>query len=84
MLLARAPAPAAHAGRARDARTSRIERGAQLVQHLLQPAQRQRDVGEVAGIGAPELAQMARSRGQQIQIQGLDRRATLVQPSMKA
>ena len=47
---------------------SPLERGAQLVHHLLQPAQRQRDAGEVAGIGAPELAQMAGGRGQKIEI----------------
>ena len=57
-----------------------LERRAQLMHHFLQPAQRQGDAGEVAGIGAPELAKMAGSRCQEIEIQGLDRHAIGSQP----
>ena len=46
-----------------------------MAQQLLQPPQRQRDVGEIALVVGPEMPQMVRGRHQQIEIDPLQRLA---------
>ena len=55
--------------------TLRPERRAQLAQHPLQPAEADRDVGEVAQVVFPQLAEVARRRRQQVEVDRLDRDA---------
>jgi hypothetical protein len=52
-----------------------LENRAELAQHLVEAAQPHRDFGEVAQIRGPQLAEVARRRGQELEVERLGGRA---------